>query len=186
MDKKYSEWIKPALPYSLFSGMILGTGVLMGGAWAYEALSFGGFWAWDPVENASLIPWLITVAGIHLLLIVKATGHALRTTFIMLFLAFFLCCMHPFNPQWNFRRLQCSLFCCEWFGKSFVDILNIFTGLGIIMIARNWKHIPTNKKEEEVSSREFWMFIGSLVFLFQDCISSSLQVFRCIIKYSCI
>ena len=51
----------------------------MGGAWAYESLSFGGYWAWDPVENASLVPWLVLVAGIHTLLIYKSTGRSLQT-----------------------------------------------------------------------------------------------------------
>jgi cytochrome c-type biogenesis protein CcmF len=46
-------WMRPAVPWAFFGVMILGTGILMGGAWAYEALGFGGFWAWDPVENAS-------------------------------------------------------------------------------------------------------------------------------------
>ena len=43
----------------------------MGGAWAYESLSFGGFWAWDPVENSSLVPWIILVAAAHLMLILE-------------------------------------------------------------------------------------------------------------------
>ncbi len=64
-----SGWIKPAIPWAFFGVMILGTGILMGGAWAYEALGFGGFWAWDPVENASLVPWLTFVASAHLLVI---------------------------------------------------------------------------------------------------------------------
>lgn len=63
------SWMVPALRWSFFGVGILGTGILMGGAWAYEALSFGGFWAWDPVENASLVPWLTLVAAAHLLLI---------------------------------------------------------------------------------------------------------------------
>lgn len=62
-------WMRPAIPWAFFGVMILGTGILMGGAWAYEALGFGGFWAWDPVENASLVPWLILVAAAHLLVI---------------------------------------------------------------------------------------------------------------------
>ena len=61
--KDFTTWQKPALTWTFFSIMILGTGILMGGAWAYEALSFGGFWAWDPVENSSLVPWLIIVAA---------------------------------------------------------------------------------------------------------------------------
>ena len=62
-------WMRPAIPWAFFGVMILGTGILMGGAWAYEALGFGGFWAWDPVENASLVPWLTLVASAHLLVI---------------------------------------------------------------------------------------------------------------------
>ena len=61
--REHKEWLKPALNWALFSGAILGTGILMGGAWAYEALSFAGYWAWDPVENTSLVPWLVMVAG---------------------------------------------------------------------------------------------------------------------------
>lgn len=68
-DREDRSWMRPALRWSFFGVGILGTGILMGGAWAYEALSFGGFWAWDPVENASLVPWLTLVAGAHLLLI---------------------------------------------------------------------------------------------------------------------
>jgi len=45
--------------------IILGTGIMFGGAWAYVALSFGGFWTWDPVENASLVPWLVLLAAVH-------------------------------------------------------------------------------------------------------------------------
>jgi cytochrome c-type biogenesis protein CcmF len=52
-QRRYKEWVKPVLPWTLFAVMILGTGIIMGSFWAYEALNFGGFWAWDPVENAS-------------------------------------------------------------------------------------------------------------------------------------
>jgi cytochrome c-type biogenesis protein CcmF len=62
----------------------------MGGAWAYEALSFGGYWAWDPVENMSLVPWLVLIAGIHANLIAKQTGHSIKSTYIFYLLAFIL------------------------------------------------------------------------------------------------
>ncbi|MEI9919592.1 MAG: cytochrome c biogenesis protein CcsA [Bacteroidota bacterium] len=58
-DKKYSEWIKPALPWTVLAGAVLGLGILMGGIWAYETLNFGGYWNWDPVENAVYVPWLV-------------------------------------------------------------------------------------------------------------------------------
>lgn len=64
-----NRWLKPARTWVLISLFLLGAGILMGGAWAYVALSFGGFWAWDPVENASLAPWVALVAAVHSLLI---------------------------------------------------------------------------------------------------------------------
>lgn len=72
--RDFTGWQKPALTWTFFSIMILGTGILMGGAWAYEALSFGGFWAWDPVENSSLVPWLLIVAAGHVMIINRNKG----------------------------------------------------------------------------------------------------------------
>jgi cytochrome c-type biogenesis protein CcmF len=88
--KKYNDWQKPALSWSYAGVMVLGTGILMGGAWAYEALSFGGFWAWDPVENASLVPWLTLVGAAHVMLINKNNGQSLLTTFFLCIITFVL------------------------------------------------------------------------------------------------
>ena len=86
--KRFGDWIQPALPWALISACVLGVGVMMGGKWAYESLSFGGYWAWDPVENAALVPWLILVAGLHTMAIYKATGHSLRASYIFAILTF--------------------------------------------------------------------------------------------------
>ncbi|MCB0761801.1 MAG: cytochrome c biogenesis protein CcsA [Flavobacteriales bacterium] len=76
-------WIKPAIPWTFFAVSALGTGILMGGAWAYEALGFGGFWAWDPVENASLVPWIMLVGAAHLLVINRRKANSLFATFLL-------------------------------------------------------------------------------------------------------
>lgn len=88
--RKHTEWLKPALPWTFLGVAVLGVGILMGGAWAYEALSFGGFWAWDPVENASLVPWLTLVGAAHLMLINKNKGQSLFTAFGLAILTFIL------------------------------------------------------------------------------------------------
>lgn len=62
-------WQGRILPWLWAGVAVLGAGILMGGAWAYESLSFGGFWAWDPVENSSLVPWMMLAAGGHMILI---------------------------------------------------------------------------------------------------------------------
>ena len=86
----YEDFIPTLLKWSLFSCMILGTGIMMGGAWAYESLNFGGYWAWDPVENASLVPWIIMVAGLHTLMIYKSTGYSLKSVILFFILSFSL------------------------------------------------------------------------------------------------
>ncbi|MBI1781341.1 MAG: cytochrome c biogenesis protein CcsA, partial [Sphingobacteriales bacterium] len=88
--KKFGEVMKAALPWALFSAAVLGLGIMMGAAWAYESLTFGGYWAWDPVENASLVPWLVLVCGIHTLLAYRSTGHSLRATHLFFILQFIL------------------------------------------------------------------------------------------------
>ena len=62
----------------------------MGGYWAYETLNFGGYWNWDPVENGSLVPWLIEVAAIHSMIIFRKNDKALKTTIILVIATFIL------------------------------------------------------------------------------------------------
>ncbi|MGN6437720.1 MAG: cytochrome c biogenesis protein CcsA [Agriterribacter sp.] len=166
--KKYKEWIKPALPWALFNAAALGIGIMMGAAWAYESLTFGGYWAWDPVENASLVPWLIIVAAVHIMVLNKSTGHSSKSVYWFIFLSFlsliystFLTrtgvlgdtSVHSFTGEGN------SLF---W---HFIVLMAAFSLLFFVMYFKNSKHLPVIKKEEEISSREFWMFVGALIFV---------------------
>ncbi|MBK7124087.1 MAG: cytochrome c biogenesis protein CcsA [Chitinophagaceae bacterium] len=82
-----------ALPWALFSAPLFWVGRYHdGGKWAYESSLFGGYWAWDPVENASLVPWLILVAGLHTTVIFKATGHS-KASYLFAFLSLYLYCI---------------------------------------------------------------------------------------------
>ena len=86
--KNDHTWIKPSIPWAAFSGAVLITGIMMGAAWAYESLNFGGYWAWDPVENAPLVAWLVMIGGLHTSLIYKSTGYSLKTTYLFYILSF--------------------------------------------------------------------------------------------------
>ena len=69
-----SDWITSTRRWTLFAWFFNGTGVLLGGAWAYRELGWGGYWAWDPVENASLMPWLTGTAFLHSVMIQEKRG----------------------------------------------------------------------------------------------------------------
>lgn len=181
--KRYSEWIQPALPWTFFGVMILGTGVLMGGAWAYEALSFGGFWAWDPVENASLVPWLTLVGAAHVMLINRNSPQSLVITFILTLLTFILILYATFLTRSGILG-ESSVHAFTDLGMSgqLLIYLLFFVVLSIVLIAFNWKGMSKQTEAEEgLWSREFWMFVGAIVLLvssFQITFYTSLPVWN--------
>jgi len=163
MSKKH-EWIKPALPWACFSAAVLGTGVMMGAAWAYESLSFGGYWAWDPVENASLVPWLVLVAGLHTNLIYRNSGYSLRPTYFFYIISFSLVLYSTFLTRSGILGdTSVHAFTDLGMNVQLLLFLLVFFVPAIFLYIRNYKSIPTISKEENTYSREFWMFIGSLV-----------------------
>lgn len=163
-ERRFKDWVKPVLPWALFAVMILGAGIIMGSFWAYEALNFGGFWAWDPVENASIIPWLTLIAGVHVLIVFKNTGHAYFTAIALILISFLLVLYASFLTR--------SGILGETSVHSFTDLgmfghligyIVAFLAISVYFVATRWKSLPITTKDEETYSREFWMFIGALV-----------------------
>jgi cytochrome c-type biogenesis protein CcmF len=162
--KEYGSWTKTALPWTLFSCCILGTGIMMGAAWAYESLTFGGYWAWDPVENASLVPWLVLVAGLHTQVVYNSTGHSLRATFLFLMLGFIFILYSTYLTRSGvLTDTSVHAFVGSGMDLQLKILVVIFFIPAIGLYMFRYRQIPHVKKEENTWSREFWMFIGSLV-----------------------
>lgn len=158
------SWTKPALAWASFSGAILGTGIMMGAAWAYESLNFGGYWAWDPVENASLVPWIVLVAGLHTNLIYHKTQYSLRTTYLFYILSFLLIIYSTFLTRSGILGdTSVHAFTDLGMNTQLLAFLLIFVLPALTLYGFRYASIPTIQKEENTYSREFWMFIGSLV-----------------------
>lgn len=166
--KDHPGWIKPALPWALFSAGVLGLGIMMGAAWAYESLTFGGYWAWDPVENASMVPWLLLVAGIHTLLIFKSTGYSLKASYLFICLSFLLVLYSTFLTRTGVLG-DTSVHSFTGEGNTLywhlIVMMVFFIVLPLALYFRTRKDLPTVVKEESMNSREFWMFVGSLLLL---------------------
>ena len=77
--------------WTIFSWVTLTVGIILGAEWAYVELGWGGYWAWDPVENASLLPWLSMTAAIHGMVLVRRQGMFRLTTYVLISLTFALC-----------------------------------------------------------------------------------------------
>ena len=187
LKNDHASWLPSAYKWSLFGAGILGIGILMGSFWAFEALSFGGYWNWDPVENASFVPWITLVAGVHTHMIAKHTGHGLRSTYFYYLISFVLILYSTFltrsgvlgdSSVHSFTQMG-----LEW---QLVGLVSLFFVGGLGLWAFRYKSIPNPPKEETLYSREFWMFIGSLVLLFGSVlitVSTSLPVYNTIMQY---
>lgn len=185
-QKKYSEWIKPALPWALLGAGILGLGILMGGYWAYETLNFGGYWNWDPVENAVYVPWLVLIASIHTMIIYKNSQAALKTAMILNISVFVLILYSTFLTRsgilgdasvHSFTDLGLS-------GQLLIYLL-FFTIAASFLAAIRWKEIPSSEKEASIYSREFWIFLGATTLClmgFQVLLPTSIPVYNSLVE----
>ncbi|WP_028574606.1 heme lyase CcmF/NrfE family subunit [Desulfonatronovibrio hydrogenovorans] len=96
------SWLFQTRNWVLFAWIMLtGGGILLGGWWAYMELGWGGYWAWDPVENASLIPWLVSTAFLHTAMIGKQRNTLHRSNLILICLSLITCFFATFLVRSN-------------------------------------------------------------------------------------
>lgn len=159
------SWVSGAPPFVLLSTVILGTGFTMGGLWAYKVLGWGGFWGWDPVENASLVPWLFNVALLHGLLVQRATGALGRTTLFLGITSYLFVLYGSFLTR--------SGVLADFSVHSFVDLglsgfLLAFLGFFAVVGYGAWAIRSRAFAQVGVTlggfSREFALWLGLLVF----------------------
>jgi cytochrome c-type biogenesis protein CcmF len=158
-------FVRSAPPFVLLSTVILGTGFTMGGLWAYKVLGWGGFWGWDPVENASLVPWLFNVALLHGLLVQRATGGLARTNLFLGITSYLFVLYGSFLTR--------SGVLADFSVHSFVDLglsgyllafLGFFTVVGYGTWAIRQSAFARPGVQLGAWSREFALWLGMIVF----------------------
>jgi len=169
LKRDYVSWIRVSTPWTVFGAMVLGTGVVMGGFWAYETLGWGGYWGWDPVENSSLVPWLFCVASIHTMLSQRRSGSFIKTNFILSILCFIMVLYSTFLTR--------SGVLGDTSVHSFVEPgmlvywmllagLFLFAGIGFGLFFARMKEMPKVPVEHSFLSREFALFLGASAIVF--------------------
>ncbi len=162
--RKYTQWVRPALPWTLFAVAILGVAITMGGYWAYVTLSFGGYWAWDPVENSSLVPWIVGIAAFHMMLVQKKSGAGQKASLLLSIAAYVLVIYSTFLTR--------SGILGDVSVHSFVDLglynqlliwIAVITAVGIGLFAYRYRELPTPDEEPRVLSREFMILSGAVL-----------------------
>ncbi len=164
--RRFDDWAARAFPWALSGFLVLGTAILMGGYWAYKTLGWGGFWGWDPVENASFVPWLFGTVLIHGLHLERTRGRYRRANYVLATLAFMSVLYGTFLTR--------SGVLADFSVHSFVDlglsgwlvgILGTFLLLSAYLLATRLRQVPTRPNEDPVLSRGTFMVLGTITLL---------------------
>ena len=171
--REYDNWIKPALPWTVFAFLSLGAGIIIGGFWSYKVLGWGGYWGWDPVENASLLPWLAGAALMHGMILQQSRRKLRKTNFILAAVSFLLILYCTFLTRSGILA-DFSVHSFQDLGITGWLVFFMFASLAITLwfFVTRVRQIPVSEKGVAFSyfSREFG-FIAAMIIL---CLSAFL------------
>lgn len=169
VTRDYQGWVQRAKPWIIFNVMILGTGIVMGGYWAYVTLGWGGYWAWDPVENASLVPWLFSVVLLHGVVIQSKRKSLVRSNFALAGGSFLAMVWGSFLTR-SGALTDFSVHSFAPSGLSFYLIMFqvLFTALFVIAFVKTLSSLRADKVNiptfgEGLVNRETFMLMGMLI-----------------------
>ena len=164
--RDYDGWVRMARPWTLLAWACLGAGLALGGFWAYESLGWGGFWGWDPVENSSLVPWLLASALLHGLVLQGSRGSFKRGNLALALIGYLMVVYSTFLTRsglWG--KVSIHSFVELGLLRYLVAYIAVFAVLGLGMLAWRWRDISRRVLYQHVLSREFGLVIGVALFV---------------------
>ena len=161
LDAVWTRWSRP---WTLVAWTFLTLGIALGSWWAYYELGWGGWWFWDPVENASLMPWLAATALMHSLAVTEKRGVFKAWTMMLAIFAFALSLLGTFLVRSGVITSVHSFAADPTRGLAVLAILTIVIGFGLLMFAlRGWR--LTVESSYRLKSRETMLVVNNLVLL---------------------
>jgi len=158
-------WLRATRRWTLVPWFFLSLGILLGGRWAYEVLGWGGYWAWDPVENASFMPWLPATAYLHSVIIQEKRDMLKTWNLVLIGLTYALCLFGTFLTRSGVISSVHSFTAAGWFGYVFLAYVAVAcVAYYSVLIARR-PLLRTTNKLESVVSREASFVINNWVFM---------------------
>lgn len=167
-----SAWLRATRRFTLWAWCFLSIGILLGGRWAYEVLGWGGYWAWDPVENASLMPWLAATAYLHSVMVQEKRGMLRIWNLALVGLTYTLCLFGTMITRSGLVRSVHAFAQTEIFGVLFAGFVLLSAGLFFGLLIARLPRLRAERQLESVVSREAgfivnnWLFMALLAIVF--------------------
>ena len=162
MGKIDEEWAKNVKFWALISWVFLTIGISLGSWWAYYELGWGGYWFWDPVENVSLIPWIITTALLHNLMALERKNILVNWSVLLSLLAFILSIIGTFIVRSGLITSVHAFASDPTRGIFILVLLTIYTVMSLMIYARNFQIIENNS-QLNFFSKEVFIIVNNLL-----------------------
>ena len=158
------QWIHVTRRWTLVTWIFQTTGILLGAGWAYAVLGWGGYWGWDPVENASLLPWITATAFLHSVMMQEKKGMMKIWNIVLVSATFFLCIFGTFLTRSGIVN-SVHAFSQGPIGMYFVVFLSIGIALTVMLILSRLDFLKSEAQMESVLSRESSFLFNNLILL---------------------
>jgi cytochrome c-type biogenesis protein CcmF len=158
------KWIAITRRWTMVTWMFLTCGIFLGAHWAYSVLGWGGYWGWDPVENASLMPWLTGTAFLHSVMMQEKRGMMKSWNVWLIFTTFLLTLLGTLLTRAGLVS-SVHAFAQSSIGNWFVGFMAIMLGVCLYTYFRNKDHLKTENHLESVVSREASFLFNNMILL---------------------
>jgi cytochrome c-type biogenesis protein CcmF len=159
-----NEWLKVTRRWTIIPWFFLGIGMMLGGKWAYMELGWGGYWAWDPVENAAMMPWLIGTAFVHSVMIQEKKNMLRVWNMVLIIVTFTLCIFGTFLTRSGVISSVHS-FTQSSLGPLFLAFVGLIATFSFTLLGRRLHLLKSPVRMESVVSRESAFLLNNVVFL---------------------
>jgi cytochrome c-type biogenesis protein CcmF len=157
-------WIRTTRRWAIFSWLFLSLGNMLGAKWAYEVLGWGGYWGWDPVENAAFMPWLTSTAYLHSVMIQEKKGMLKVWNMVLVLLTFSLTIFGTFITRSGVISSVHS-FTQSGLGPFFVAFLVVIIGVSLALLVYRLPELRSENTLESFLSRESAFLFNNLILL---------------------
>jgi cytochrome c-type biogenesis protein CcmF len=159
-----NEWMKITRRWTIVPWFFLGVGMMLGGKWAYMELGWGGYWAWDPVENAAMMPWLCGTAFLHSVMIQEKKNMLRVWNMVLIILTFTLCIFGTFLTRSGIISSVHS-FTQSSLGPLFLGFVGILATSSFTIMGLRLHLLKSDVRMDSVVSRESAFLLNNVVFL---------------------
>ena len=159
-----NEWVLTTRRWTLVSWYFLSMGLILGGQWAYEELGWGGFWAWDPVENAAFMPWLTGTAFLHSVMIQEKRNMLKIWNVVLIIITYGLTIIGTFLTRSGVVNSVHSFTQSE-IGPAFLVFLAVVLVVGFALLFRRIQMLESEHKMEAVLCRENAFLVQNVIFV---------------------